>query len=222
MPTSTLRYVLVLAIAATLPACVQRRMTIRSNPPGAQVYVDNQEIGRTPVSTDYIYYGRRDIRLVKDGYETLTVKQSVWAPWYEWPGLAFISENFWPFEIRDERTFEYQMQPAMVVPSQTLLARAEELRSAQVVVPVAPDTVSPPAAVWPVQPLPSTAPPQYVSPPALPENRYIPPPAILNYPPGAAPQPAPQQPGFTQPAAPVTSPIHLPGDFGGRPVPPMP
>jgi hypothetical protein len=31
--------------------CVQRRMTIRSNPPGALVYVDDYQIGTTPVST---------------------------------------------------------------------------------------------------------------------------------------------------------------------------
>ena len=52
--------------------CVQRRMTIRSSPPGAMVYVDNQEIGTTPVSTGFTYYGTREFRLVKDGYETLT------------------------------------------------------------------------------------------------------------------------------------------------------
>jgi hypothetical protein len=188
--------------------CVQRRMTIRTNPPGAQVYIDNQEIGRTPVSTDFVYYGRRDIRLVKDGYETLSVKQPVWAPWYEWPGLAFVAENVWPGEIRDERRFDFQMQPAMVVPSQTLLTRAEELRRSQVVTPVATTeiaappvtTIAPPAATT-IAPTPTGGP--YATPPT--GGQYVPPPAILNYPPtGVQPQP------------------QLPGDFGGRPVPVMP
>ena len=48
-------------------------MTIRTNPPGALVYVDDYEIGTTPVSTNFTYYGKRKIRIVKDGYETLTV-----------------------------------------------------------------------------------------------------------------------------------------------------
>ncbi|NCY03200.1 MAG: PEGA domain-containing protein [Planctomycetia bacterium] len=73
--------VAVLLVAAT--GCVQRRMTIRSNPPGALVYVDDYQIGTTPVSTDFIYYGTRKIRLVKDGYETLTVRQPFPIPWYE-------------------------------------------------------------------------------------------------------------------------------------------
>src|SRR5688572_10814496 len=30
--------------------CVRRRLNVRSNPPGALVYVDNQQIGTTPCS----------------------------------------------------------------------------------------------------------------------------------------------------------------------------
>jgi hypothetical protein len=217
--TSTFRWMLLPAVVAVLASsgCVQRRMTIRSNPPGAQVYVDNQEIGRTPVSTDYIYYGARNIRLVKDGYETLTVKQPLWAPWYEWPVLAFFAENVWPFEIRDERTFNYQMQPAMVVPSQTLLSRAEELRAAQVVTPVATETIAPPGNAYQVQPSPYAVPPQYVPPPMMPGSSYTPPPAILNYPPTEA---AP--PNASSAPTPVFPTTQYPGDFGGRPVPTMP
>src|SRR5262245_60100676 len=99
----------VAAMLANLVGCVQRRFTIRSNPPGAQVYVDDYEIGTTPASHDFTYYGTRKIRLVKDGYETLTVYQPMPTPWYQWPGLDFFSDNLWPHEIRDERSFNYQM-----------------------------------------------------------------------------------------------------------------
>ena len=58
-------------------------MTVRSNPPGALVYVDDYQIGTTPVSTDFVYYGTRKIRLIKDGYDTLTVQQPFPVPWYE-------------------------------------------------------------------------------------------------------------------------------------------
>ena len=103
-------------------------MTIRSNPPGALVYVDDYEIGVTPVSTDFIYYGKRKIRLVKDGYETLTVLQPVPAPWYEYPVLDFVSENFTPGQIRDQHTFDYRLVPQAVIPTEQLLARGEQLR----------------------------------------------------------------------------------------------
>jgi len=107
---------------------VQRRFTIRSNPPGALVSIDDYKIGTTPVSTDFTYYGTRKIRLVKDGYETLTILQPVPTPWYQMPGLDFVSENLVPGEIRDERILDYQMQPQVIVPQEQLLGRAEELR----------------------------------------------------------------------------------------------
>jgi hypothetical protein len=103
-------------------------LTIRSNPPGALVYVDDTPLGTTPVSTDFVYYGTRKMRLVKSGYETLTVLQPIPAPWYQYPGLDFVSENVVPGEIRDERVVEYQLQPQMVVPSLQLLERGENIR----------------------------------------------------------------------------------------------
>jgi len=104
-------------------------MTIRTNPPGALVYVDDYEIGTSPVSANFTYYGTRSIRLVKDGYETLTVLQPIPSPWYEIPPLDFVSENLIPARLRDHRTFTYQLSPQVVVPTDQLLRRAEALRA---------------------------------------------------------------------------------------------
>ena len=119
---------LVAAMCLAQTACVQRRLTIRSNPPGALVYIDNEEIGVTPCSTDFIYYGTRQIRLVRDGYETLTVLQPIPAPAYQYPGIDFVVENLVPYEIRDERTFSFNLTPQVMVPTEDLLQRAEGLR----------------------------------------------------------------------------------------------
>lgn len=116
-------------LAGLVPGCVQRRLTIRSNPPGALVYVDDYQIGTTPIATNFTYYGTRKIRLVKDGYETLTVMQTVPPPWYQIPPLDFITENLLPGELRDHRTFEYQLVPQALVPTEQLLSRAETLRA---------------------------------------------------------------------------------------------
>ena len=120
--------VLAALVSVGLGGCVQRRMMIRSNPPGALVYVDDYEIGTTPVSHSFTYYGTRKIRLVKDGFETLTLMQPIPAPWYEIPPLDFFSENLLPGELRDYRTLTYQLRPQMVVPPDELLGRAEALR----------------------------------------------------------------------------------------------
>jgi len=109
--------------------CVRRRMTVRSNPPGAVVFVDERRIGVTPVSANFTYYGTRDVQLMKDGFETVTEQHRFTVPWYEYPVLDFISENLWPFEIRDERVLDFELQPQQSIPPAHVLGRAEELRA---------------------------------------------------------------------------------------------
>jgi len=108
--------------------CVRRRMTIRSFPPGAQVFVDDQEIGTTPCSASFVYYGTRKLTVLKDGYKTETAWQTFKPPWYQIPPLDFVTENLLITEIRDERFVDVQLQPEEIVPEQTLLDRARALR----------------------------------------------------------------------------------------------
>jgi len=130
LPSRATSLLLLLAWMTCLPSsgCVRRRLTVRSNPPGALVFVDDQRIGTTPVSTAFTYYGTRKIQLFKDGYEPLTVKQRFTIPWYQFPGLDFVSENLWLRETRDERTVDFEMIPQQIVPNEEVLERAEMLR----------------------------------------------------------------------------------------------
>jgi hypothetical protein len=196
--------------------CVQRRMTIRTNPPGALVYVDDYEIGSTPVSTDFTYYGTRKIRIVKDGYETLTVMQPIPAPWYQYPPVDFITENFVPGKIRDQRILDYQLKPQMVVPTDQLLSRAESLRHNNLVTPAG-AIMSRPGELQPnIQPgapnvssgaLPGTIPNS--NPYSQPNT--IPPPSV-NQPPNAY-----QQPTMLTPPS-----LNPPQDIGGQGVHTLP
>ena len=122
--------IILLVVSLLMPAggCVRRRLNVRTNPPGALVYVDNQQIGTTPCAVDFTYYGTREIRLVKAGYETLTVNQPIPAPWYQIPPLDFFSENLVPTKIRDNRTVTYNLAPQLIVPTEQLLDRANQLR----------------------------------------------------------------------------------------------
>ncbi|MFT7642560.1 MAG: hypothetical protein ACI9G1_004318 [Pirellulaceae bacterium] len=122
------RLLVALLAIVCLTGCVRRRLTVRSNPAGARVYIDDQEIGDTPTSVDYTYYGTRKIQLVKDGFRTETVKQEFSPPWYEYPPVDFFVENFWPWEIRDERAVDFQMVPQPIVSMEDLRLRAQNLR----------------------------------------------------------------------------------------------
>jgi hypothetical protein len=140
---------LVAVSVVVLPGCVRRRLMVRSNPPGAMVYVDNQLIGTTPCATSFVYYGTREIRLVKAGYETYTVNQPIPAPWYQIPPLDFVSENLAPRQIQDFRTVTYDLKPQTIVPTEQLLGRAEELRRSTMQGVTLPGTTGAPGPVLP-------------------------------------------------------------------------
>jgi hypothetical protein len=148
-------------------------MTIRSNPPGAQVYVDDYPIGKTPVSAPFTFYGTRDIRLVRDGYETLNVKQRFPAPWYQFTPVDLVADNLWPWEVRDERVVDLQMVPQKIVPTEQLLSRAENLRRGTQVGYISPLPNAPPVPTAPLAPPPALqAPPQFPVPPNDPSPTY--------------------------------------------------
>jgi len=91
--------------------------------------IDGEEVGYTPHTGDFTYYGTREITLIKPGYETLTVMQPVKAPWYQYPGVDFVAENLSPFQVTNRRSYFYKMQPQRNVPSDELLDRGNSHRS---------------------------------------------------------------------------------------------
>lgn len=113
---------------ALLTGCVERRYTIRTDPPGALVFVNGQEVGPSPVSLHYVYYAPHEIVLVADGYQTQKIIQPIPAPWYDNILTDFVSENLVPFTIHDDREFFYKMALATNPPKGELLQRAEGVR----------------------------------------------------------------------------------------------
>lgn len=129
---------LVAVATAMSTGCVRRRMTVRTNPPGATVSVDNQLIGTSPAATSFVYYGTRELRIEKDGYRTETIRRKIKPPWYQLPVLEFVSETLWPGEIRDERIIDVELVPQVVEPTENVLGRAEVLRGQAIGVPITP------------------------------------------------------------------------------------
>jgi len=118
-----------LAWAATCAGCVERRYTVRTDPPGATIIVNGEEIGPSPASHNYYFYGNREITMILDGHETRTVIQPMPAPWWDNYLTEFFTENLLPFTLRDDREFRYRLEPAQSPLEGDLRERAEGLRS---------------------------------------------------------------------------------------------
>jgi hypothetical protein len=122
----------VLLVVAAGSGCVERRYVVTSDPPGALVFRNGVPLGPTPVDDFFVYYGDYDLTLVKDGYETLHAKVRINAPWYQYPPLDFVSENLFPYTIRDVREggqFHFNLVPLQAVRPDDVLRRAGELRN---------------------------------------------------------------------------------------------
>ena len=57
---------LLLAASAGLGGCVERRVTIGSDPPGALLIMNDVEVGRTPITVPYKWQGDYDLRFRLD------------------------------------------------------------------------------------------------------------------------------------------------------------
>lgn len=112
-----------------LPGCIEQRYVIDSDPPGALVLVNGAPLGTTPVDGYFTYYGTYNFTLVKDGYQTKVVPQKITMPWFEYPGVDFVTENLFPGKVEDVRRFRYTLEPLVQVRTDDLLQQAEQLRS---------------------------------------------------------------------------------------------
>ncbi len=125
-------------IAATLAAmtltallsagCVERRMTLVTEPEGAIAYYNGKPVGRTPVTFHFTYYQPGDIRFEKDGYQTLRVVQPVKAPVYQRFPLDFFAEVLLPSPLCDRHTFDYTLEERKAVDVEALVERANKMR----------------------------------------------------------------------------------------------
>lgn len=88
-----MRSVLLLALLSmlVLAGCAERRIRVTSTPPGARVWLNNEDIGRTPAEVRFTFYGSYDLSLELDGYEPYHAEHVAHAPVYEYPGPDLIA-----------------------------------------------------------------------------------------------------------------------------------
>jgi hypothetical protein len=111
-----------------LTGCVRRTMSIMSDPPGALVYMNCQEIGRTPIERDFTWFGTYDVQVRKEGYETLKTSTKVIAPWWQWVPFDLPAELF---PLTDRHHLHYALTPASTQPADPneMLTRSREMEA---------------------------------------------------------------------------------------------
>ena len=127
--------VTVIAATATLVGCVRRTLVITTEPPNALVFLNDQEIGRSKVSTDFLWYGDYDVVIRKSGYQSLKTHWNVKAPWYQTVPIDFLAEVLWPAHIHDVHTRHFVLDPQELPTSEEIIERAVDVREEALTAP---------------------------------------------------------------------------------------
>src|SRR5690606_28424724 len=122
-------FLIPLLLVCSLSGCVSRRLTIRSDPPGALAELDGRRLGYTPVSVDFTYYATNEITLSQVGSAPRPVPQPVPPPWYQRFPPDFVSANFLLTHIPHRHDCAYRLQPKLLVSDEELLDRANLIRT---------------------------------------------------------------------------------------------
>jgi len=116
-----------LTAAIILGGCVERKLTINTQPQGALVTLNDEEIGTSPVTVSFEWYGDYDVRISKEGFETLKTHRNLKAPWYDnFPFDLFTWLN--PERVVDEYEWTFELAPKKAISREALIQNAEALK----------------------------------------------------------------------------------------------
>lgn len=121
--------VLVTALAVLAASgCVRRKLTITTEPEGARVVLNDQDIGTSPVTVDFVWYGDYDVIVRHDDYETLKTSHRLDPPWYQVPPFDFFAEVLLPATITDEQAMHFVLEPRQPIDREELVQEAMDFR----------------------------------------------------------------------------------------------
>jgi hypothetical protein len=113
--------------------CVERLLRVETEPSGADVYINGEYAGTSPLEQEFTYYGeyRLDVHYVpaidwEDRYLDWSGTVALAAPWYQWTPLDLVAEVLVPWTTVDRRLQRIVLE-ARPAPSVELRG-AEDLR----------------------------------------------------------------------------------------------
>jgi hypothetical protein len=117
------------AIAICIGGCVEREITINTQPQGALISLNDEEIGLSPVTVSFEWYGDYNISASKEGYQTLTTHHELKGPWYDSFPFDFFAQVIIPKRIVNSYQWSFELPPQQEVNRQDLIDRAASLSS---------------------------------------------------------------------------------------------
>ncbi len=107
--------------------CVERQLTINTTPPGARVFLNDEDIGESPVTATFRWYGDYNVRISTPGFQTLRTHRPLEGPWYDSFPFDFLAQIVNPKRIIDSYEWTFELQPRQPMARDALIDRALSL-----------------------------------------------------------------------------------------------
>ena len=108
--------------------CVERKLTINTEPQGAVVTLNDEEIGQSPVTVSFNWYGDYNVRISKEGYETLKTHRALKGPWYDNFPFDFFAQVINSKRIVDSYEWTFKLEEQQQPNRENLIQQAETLK----------------------------------------------------------------------------------------------
>jgi hypothetical protein len=91
-----------LLLALALSGCVERLISVRTEPSDATVFINGKLVGETPLDHEFDFYGVIDVVVRREGHVSQRERVELEVPWHQIFPLDFFAEFLVPWTIRDE------------------------------------------------------------------------------------------------------------------------
>lgn len=118
-----------MGVILVISGCVERKLTINTSPPGALVVLNDEEIGISPITTAFQWYGNYNVIISKQGYETLKTHRKLQGPWYDKFPFDFFAQIVNPKRIVDKYEWTFELPEKEIPDKKELIQSAEELKN---------------------------------------------------------------------------------------------
>ena len=112
-----------------LSGCVERQLTINTVPQGALVALNDEQIGESPVTVPFNWYGDYNVRISKEGFETLKTHRKLKGPWYDKFPFDLFAQVLNPKRIVDSYEWTFELAKKQQPTREELISEAKQLKS---------------------------------------------------------------------------------------------
>ena len=110
-----------------LTGCVERKLAISTNPQNAVVFLNDEEIGTSPATVSFNWYGDYNVRITKEGYKTLHTHRKLNRPLHDYFPFDLFAQIL-PGRKVDSCEWSFDLELKGETPREGLIESARRLK----------------------------------------------------------------------------------------------